>query len=390
MSTPSSSRLSPTTAHRLLLSAATAVLLLAVAALSGADGPIRAVTALSEPSFQTDDAPTEAPPSELDLTDAGADDPPVEDLPPAPADDAEAAEVAEAEAGAVAAEEPETAAPPAAVTEPEIEPWSVGVHSGLGAWIDLFDWSVWGSGGVPPVTADTVDALADQGVRTLYVQTARINAPGAVVEPERLEALIDRAHERGMFVVGWYMPTFEDVGEDLLRIEAAMAMDIDGFALDIEAQDVRDTDVRTERLLQMSQRMREVAGDRVLVANVLPPVQMEELAPSLWPDFPWAELDEYYEVFMPMGYFTFREDGHRWRDAEAYTAENVRRIRDRVGDPDLPVHFIGGIADLMTVEDVEGMTRGAKATGAIGLSVYDVVTTGSELWAPMQAWRDLN
>ena len=192
-----------------------------------------------------------------------------------------------------------------------------------------------------------------------------------------------------MFVVGWYLPEFTDVEDDWRRIEAAMALPIDGFALDIESQSELDVTLRTQRLLDLSQRLRDVAGDRVLVANVLPPIQMEELAPSLWPGFPWAELGEYYEVFMPMGYFTFREDGHRWRDAEAYTAENVRRIRDRVGDPDLPVHFIGGIADLTTVEDVDGMTRAASATGAIGLSLYDVATSRPELWTAMQAWRDL-
>ena len=387
---PSTSRRpSPTTARRALLSATTAVLLLAMAALGGADAPVRAIRAIASPTPTAADTTAEtavasasdtdqetSPPdaSALDGAPAGAADHEVTAPVPVPADDA------------AQPTEPPAADPASA---PAIEPWSVEVHGGLGAWIDIYDWSVWGSGGTPPVTLDTVDALAEQGVRTLYVQTARINVPDAVVEPERLQALIDRAHEHGMFVVGWYMPTFVDVDEDLRRIEAAMAMDIDGFALDIESQEVLDTDVRTERLLQMSRRMREVAGDRVLVANPLPPVQMEELAPSLWPDFPWAELGEYYDVFMPMGYFTFREDGHEWRDAEAYTAENVRRIRERVGDPDLPVHFIGGIADLTTVEDVRGMTRGAEATGAIGLSLYDVATTGTELWEPMQAWRDL-
>lgn len=376
-----------TTSHRLLTAATTALLLLGLAAATGAEGPVRAVRAIATP------APT-AEAAAPSTTDVAAD-------APAPAVDATVAAPSEAGDVASAASDPaaqpaDEAADTAATTEPARDsadrpaaPWSVGVHSGLGAWVDVWDWTLWGSDGSPRVTLETVDALASQGVRTIYLQTTRIDKPDAVLEVDRLLALVDRAHQHGMYVVGWYLPTFVDPADDLRRIEAAMALPLDGFALDIESQDVADPAERTRRLLAMSERLREVAGDRVLVANVLPPVQMEELAPSLWPGFPWAELGEFYEVFMPMGYFTFREDAHHWRDAEAYTAENVRRIRERVGDPDLPVHFIGGIADLTTVADIEGMTRGAQASGAMGLSLYDVATTGTELWEPMQAWREL-
>lgn len=285
----------------------------------------------------------------------------------------------------------EDAAPPAAVADEaaQVQPWSVGVHAGLGAWVDVYDWSMWGTGGAPVVTVETIDALASQGVRTIYLQTTRANVEDAVLERDRLLGLVERAHGHGMFVVGWFLPEFVDPAEDWRRVEAAMALPLDGFALDIESQAEPDVALRTQRLLDLSARLREHAGERTLVANVLPPVQMEELAPSLWPGFPWQQLDAYYDVWMPMGYFTFREDGHRWRDAEAYTAENVRRIRERVGDPAAPVHFIGGIADLTTIEDVQGMTRGARTSGAIGLSLYDVATTSTELWKPMQAWRDL-
>ncbi len=376
------------TTHRVLTAAATAVLLLALAAVAVADGPGRSARAMASPApaataSMLDDASPNG--------DAASEDVPTDlSTGEAPATAAEAPDMPVDDPAVESADAPETVAhAPAANADDRPAPWSVGVHSGLGAWVDVWDWTLWGSSGSPTVTPETVDALAAQGVRTIYLQTTRIDKPDAVLERDRLLALVDRAHEHGMFVVGWYLPTFVDPADDLRRIEAAMALPLDGFALDIESQELVDPVERTRRLLAMSQRLREIAGDRVLVANVLPPVQMEELAPSLWPGFPWAELGEYYEVFMPMGYFTFREDGHHWRDAEAYTAENVRRIRERVGDPDLPVHFIGGIADLTTVADIEGMTRGAQASGAIGLSLYDVATTGTELWAPMQAWREL-
>lgn len=387
-----------TTTLRLLTAATTAVSLLGLAALTGTEGPVRAARALATPAPSATTStldvlePTGTPrrahatASDRDAL-AAADAAAGDRASAAPRDQSDAPAPPDARAATDTGTATGAAETPAAEMGPA--PWSVGVHSGLGAWVDVWDWTMWGSSGAPTFTMETIDALASQGVRTIYLQTTRIDKPEAVLEQDRLLALVDRAHEHGMFVVGWYLPTFTDVADDLHRIEAAMALPLDGFALDIESQDVADPAERTRRLLAMSQRLRELAGDRVLVANVLPPVQLEELAPSLWPGFPWAELGEYYEVFMPMGYFTFREDGHHWRDAEAYTTENVRRIRERVGDPELPVHFIGGIADLTTVEDVEGMTRGAQASGAIGLSLYDVATTGPELWTPMEAWREL-
>ena len=379
--TPVTDQTTPTTSRptRMLLAGTAVVLLLGMAAAFGVGGPGRAVLGDGLATGSDEAAPEGARSAASDVAGAGA---------TAVAPEAAAEQPAAAEGAAPVTQESAGAAAAPPVPAP-VDPWTVDVHAGLGAWVDIWDWSMWGSSGEPTVTVETIDALAAQGVRTIYIQTTRVDRPEAVVEQDRLVSLIDRAHEHGMFVVGWYLPEFTDVEDDWRRIEAAMALPIDGFALDIESQSELDVPVRTKRLLELSRRLRDLAGDRVLVANVLPPVQMEELAPSLWPGFPWAELGELYEVFMPMGYFTFREDGHHWRDAEAYTAENVRRIRERVGDPELPVHFIGGIADLTTVGDVQGMTRGAQATGAIGLSLYDVATTGTELWEPMQAWRDL-
>ena len=43
---------------------------------------------------------------------------------------------------------------------------------GLGAWVDVYDWTVELGGPVPSVDADDVDAMAEAGVQTLYIQTA--------------------------------------------------------------------------------------------------------------------------------------------------------------------------------------------------------------------------
>lgn len=278
----------------------------------------------------------------------------------------------------------------AAADPPRATPWTATVHRGYGAWFDVYDWSLAHTGGRPSVGTATIDRLAAEGVRTLYIQTARTNRPEDVTDRALLERLIDRAHARGISVVGWYLPTLEDVDRDLRRFRAALTLDIDGFALDIESVDVEDVDERNRRLLDLSRRMRAIAGDRALAATILSPTALEEVVdPGYWPRFPLRELGQLYDVIQPMVYFTYRDDGERYRDAERYVTANVERIRDAAG-PDTLVHVIGGIANRTTVGDIRGMTRAAHATGTMGLSLYDVDTTHDALWAAMRTWRDVH
>ena len=39
-----------------------------------------------------------------------------------------------------------------------------------------------------------IDAMADAGVQTVYVQTSHDRSAADVIEPDRLDELIDRAH----------------------------------------------------------------------------------------------------------------------------------------------------------------------------------------------------
>ncbi len=53
--------------------------------------------------------------------------------------------------------------------------------------------------------------MADSGVQTVYLQTSHSRSAQDVMEPERLDELIDAAHANGMHVVAWYLPTLADV-----------------------------------------------------------------------------------------------------------------------------------------------------------------------------------
>jgi hypothetical protein len=112
---------------------------------------------------------------------------------------------------------------------------------------------------------------------------------------------------------------------------------------------------------------------------------MEDVNPNYWPGYPWAGLAPLYDVWQPMSYWTGRNP--EWRDPYRYTAEDVSRLRARIGKPDAVVHTIGGIADNVTPDDVNAMLQAAIDTACIGGSVYDYRTTTDDLWQPLQGFR---
>src|SRR5205085_2007943 len=120
---------------------------------------------------------------------------------------------------------------------------------------------------------------------------------------------------------------------------------------------------------------------------VLPPVVTEVINPNYWPGFPWGEIASSYDVWQTMGYWTNRTQSSGYRDAYRYTKENVDRLRADLGQPQLPVHPIGGIGDQTTPADVEGFRQAAIETHSIGGSLYDWHTTRAECWAGMAGFR---
>jgi len=271
-------------------------------------------------------------------------------------------------------------------TGPFAQPWTLEPYHGLGAWLDAYDWSVTFARSPEHVVGlDAIDHMANEGVQTVYIQASRWNAPTAVLEPERFLALVDRAHERGMSVVAWYLPTLVDPEVDLQRMLEIAALPIDGFAVDIEARDVVDVAERNRRLVDVSARLAAALGDRPLGAIPMEPVIMEQVNPNFWPGYPWAELAPYYDVWLPMSYWTNRRG--QWRDARLYTATNMVLLRERIGDPGALIHTIGGIGDQTTLADLQGMVAGATEQFAIGGSLYDYRTSQLPFWAVLRAFR---
>jgi hypothetical protein len=91
-------------------------------------------------------------------------------------------------------------------------------------------------------------------------------------------------------------------------------------------------------------------------------------------------VNRYVDLWMPMSYYTYRSTESGLRSAYLYTVDSVDRLRQRVGDDQVPVHLIGGLAEASTPDDYLDMERAARATDALGWSVYDYATTGTWAW----------
>jgi hypothetical protein len=209
---------------------------------------------------------------------------------------------------------------------------------------------------------------------------------------DKVDRFITAAHARGLQIVAWYLPSLTDLQRDLRRSLAALNYEtstgdqFDSFALDIEATLVRSPALRNARLLQLSRKLRAAEPDLALGAIVPSPRGMQ-LLPWYWPRFPYAELSRIYDVFLPMGYFTYRK--HYPGGSAAYTRTNIKLLREGTGNPLLPVHTIGGLAGLASPSQVRNFMRASRNGAAIGSSLYDFATTSSSQWPELQAANDL-
>jgi len=266
---------------------------------------------------------------------------------------------------------------------------------GLGTWVDVYDYAPKfqsAPGVLPAVTPESVDDMARLGVRTLYLQAAQddTRSEGTLVDRSLVGRILQRAHQRGVQVVAWYLPHFADVDRDLARIRAldtfrTHGQRFDGIALDIEwTSDVKDTARRNHALVDLSARARRLVTRVPLGAIVLEPVLIEDVNAAYWPGFPWRALRNSFDVWLPMSYWTNRTASSGWRDSARYTSENIRRIRAHLGRPDAPIHAAGGVADRTGPGDIQGFVAAARRAHALGWSLYDYVTTSSSAWTRLR------
>jgi hypothetical protein len=253
-------------------------------------------------------------------------------------------------------------------------PADLSSYHGLAAWIDIFDSRPWER------PAQTVRRLARRGVGTVFVQTSNYGQPRPVHRRAALGRMLRSAHRHGMHAVAWYLPGFRDLERDWRRITAAVDYEshgghrFDGFALDIEATEVRDIAVRNRRMLRLSSRLRRLAGARYPLGAIIP----DPVSQRYWPRFPYRAVRQTYDAILPMSYWTGRTTGET--RVRRRTCRTLRLIRARTGDRVVPIHVVGGIASHASPAEVRGFARAAVACRATGASLYDAPITSARQW----------
>lgn len=264
-------------------------------------------------------------------------------------------------------------------------PPDIAAYRGLGTWVDIYDPGPFRN----PERA--VQAMKRRGVKTLFLQTGNYRQTVDVVKPARQVRFIEAAHAAGLRVVAWYLPSFASPAQDLRRSLAAIrfrtpsGQRFDSFGLDIEASIVRNVSLRTRRLLSLSKAIRQAAGPAYPLGAIIPSPRGIELLPRYWPRFPYSRLAALYDVFVPMGYFTYRT--RTLRAAYDYTVRNAALIRRSTGNPSVPIHLIGGVADAASAAEVRGFVRAARVCGVTGGSLYDFGTTTAAHWSALATLR---
>ncbi len=252
---------------------------------------------------------------------------------------------------------------------------------GLGAWVDTGDYSA-----LTPATV--VADLQSHRVRTLYLQTARYNSATDILFPDDVAAWLAAAHAAGIRVVGWYTPDYTDLTRDVRRTLAIAkyvspaGQRFDGIGIDIEYPlAVPSASVWNQAVATQLNRVR--AGTALpVVAIVLPPV-FQRAYPSRWATFPWSTIGADANAVAPMSYWTSYTAakncaaGQQQFCVSQYTHDNVVLSGQLTG---LPVHVIGGVGDQATVAEVSGFVGAARATNAVGGSLYDYRTTKAGYW----------
>jgi hypothetical protein len=264
--------------------------------------------------------------------------------------------------------------PTAAANSPSLD-----AYRGLASWVDIYD-----TDALDDPTA-AVAVMAAHGVRTLFLETGNYRH-GGMVYPGKTAEFVRAAHARGMYVVAWYLPQFRSVDTDLERVERSLQFrtsdgeGFDSFALDIEAN-VVPPKLRIQHMLDLSARIRDAVGPTYPLGGIIPSPRGLIRVPTYWPGFPYRELPKYYDVILPMSYYTFHTNGP-WA-AHRYIADNIRIVRERTGDPTIPIHVIGGLTQDTSTKECRAFMRAVRENGILGASLYEYAGMTSGQWAAL-------
>ena len=262
------------------------------------------------------------------------------------------------------------------------------IFHGLGTWVDLFDYGT-GSGLDPSVA---VPAMKSNGVRTIYIETARYNSTSAFDFQTAIGQWIETAHANGMKIVGWYLAGYgtyldADVSRtvSIAKYRSPGGQGFDGLGIDIETK-ATSSEFNSAWMTDIANHLARVRYGATAAfpigAIVVPPLVMD--INSNWNGFPWSAVGQYANVVLPMSYWSYRTDCSTNPDhcPYRYSYLNTTEARSRSGG--LLVHLIGGIANAVTAQGVKDYIQACHDAHAYGAGLYDYrTTTNASFWTTL-------
>jgi len=251
-------------------------------------------------------------------------------------------------------------------------------YRGLGAWVDLYGYGRAGN----PAPEALVAGMAQRGVRTLYVQTARWTSGADIDHTGELGRFLDAAHARGLKVVGWYLGGFGDLGTEVRRSMAVLqfaspsGQRFDGFAADIEDRNAlgHDQSRFNNGIAAYAAQLRSAAGAGTTLGAIVPDARNNDRAPAYWAGFPWQSIGANFDVVLPMAYWSVTKNPRtclsQQMDAAGYLRQVIDETQALMGRS-RPMAPAGGVATCDTLEEVTQYVGILMQKGALGGGLYD-------------------
>ncbi len=260
---------------------------------------------------------------------------------------------------------------------------------GLSTWVDVFDYAL-----EPDIA---IADMADRGVRTLFLSTARFNSANDFHDAAEAGAWLDAGRAAGIKVVGWYPPAYGDMDRDIRRTVAIAQFTspagnhFDAVGVDIERFDEVTRAQFNTRLVEHLSAVRK-RTDAMVAAIVPSPFGTDP--GNNWEGFPWAAVGDRSEVVVPMALWSFRDScagpkvcAFTPDQVYGWVLDQVRRTRQLTGRR---VTVEGGVNDPgpentpVTPARVRRFVDAVIDGGAIGGSHYDYATTDEALWPVLE------
>ncbi|MEA2931329.1 MAG: hypothetical protein QOI56_114 [Actinomycetota bacterium] len=254
---------------------------------------------------------------------------------------------------------------PEPVPAPDVVSADLGPVEGKGMWVWKFGQTEGGD------AAAVIERARTAGLRQLWVRVG--DSRSGFYAADVLSALVPRAHQAGLAVVGWGFPFLHDPVDDARWSAEALAwrgpggVALDGFSPDIEM--ATEGVVLTERRARVYLGLvRQAAGERLVVATVYRPTD------RLWTgSYPYTAIASYVDAFAPMVYWGCAEPGA----ATAEALDRLSRLR--------PVHVIGQGYDA----GADGGRPGAPSAGET-VRFLDVAQRDGAIGASFWVWQSID